>query len=509
MVNKKIINILPRMTTNLNNNIRIINEEFKDLNYIDDNNKSLLHIFIQEKNKESDTMLAIKSLLKCGKLNPNLKDINGYNFIQTALIKGYSEDFVLELIKITINNTDTALDINTVDNEGNTIVHTAIESDEYNQDFIRIYKLLCENGFDSFIVNKKGKNIYNTAIEATLEKGKLFGNQLNLLQQIFETSYEEEKNINNISITKEDLTKIEKLGTILNKKNFITNPAFGREKEIESLIVNLASEKTSPLVIGDSGVGKTVLIEELAYRIINEQVPDYLKKRIVLEVNPNELVAGTMYAGSFEEKIKTLMELCVKYNIILFIDGIYSIYGTGTHDNSKIDMASMLSSYMKRQGAKIIGTTTIEEYNEYFATSSLKGSFNVIKVSEPDYNTLYQIIEKTINDYGYKTNINVNKILNTNIIDLLIEVTSKKVRLQNDNINNPSLVVSIIDMAFAYAKVDNSKVLTKEHFIKSLNVCERIYPSTRQKVIDKLNYSNNDYDKNNSKVLKIDFTTRR
>jgi len=314
-------------------------------------------------------------------------------------------------------------------------------------------------------------------------------------------------------LSKSVIVKIEKLGKILNHKTYNAYPSVGRENEIENLIIGLASDKVSPLVIGESGVGKTNLIDELAYRIINDQVPEFLKNRTIIEINPNELLAGTKYSGTLEEKIKNLMDICSKYNAILFIDKIHRTIGAGTHDKSSVDMAAMLVPYMEREGIKIIGTTTIEEYNEYFANNSMKEKFYVVKVTEPNNDILYNIIEKAIIDYSSNTNITSYDILNDGkIIDLLIKVTSKKHRVYNDKTNNPSLVLSIIDMAFAYAKAKGDNILKNEHFIKSLNICDRIYPVAREKVIRILNDSNTEYNSNiksnKSKVLKIDFTKK-
>lgn len=522
MINEKIINILPLMTADLDKNIKIIYEKFSNLYYLDEDNQTLLHIFLSNKFDERETILAIKSLLKCGRLDPNLKDDCGYNFIQTALHNGYSEKFILELISVTLASSNRLLNVNTIDCNGNTIVHTAINSEKYHDNIVSIYSVLCNNGFDS-----TKKNNYNESLLDALNDNKdkfdkqeiikfkqLFNDKTNFLIENKEHDKDvpiDEKNFL-INISKDDITKIEKIGKILNYKNYNTYPVVGRENEIESLIISLASFSTSPLIIGEHGVGKSILVDELVYRIENEQVPHFLRNKLVIEVNPSELIAGAKYSGTFEERIKTLMEICSKYDAILFIDKIHRTYGTGTHDSSKVDMASMLVPYMEKEGIKIIGTTSLEEYNEYFQNSDLKYKFDVIKVSEPDYNTLYKIIEKVILDYSLKTNINSYYILkNTSIIDLLIEVTNKKHRVYNDNINNPKLVISIIDKAFAYARVDNSNELKTEHFIKSLNLCNRIYPTAKEKVIEKLSYSNKDYNeiKNNSKVLKIDFATRR
>ena len=253
---------------------------------------------------------------------------------------------------------------------------------------------------------------------------------------------------------------------------------------------------------------ETSLVDELVYRIINDEETGFLKNRMIVEVNSSILVSGTKYAGTFEEKVKTLMEFCIKHNAILFIDEIHTIFGVGTHNKSNVDLADMLKYYIDRYDIKIIGITTEYEYNEYLANEAFKRNFKLIKIEEPDENTLYDIIEKTIIDYGKKTNVNPSEVLNDfRIIDNLIELTSKKNRVQGDNVNNPDLVISIIDDAFSNAIINNRDYLKKEDIISALNECDRIYNSSRERIIRKVKNSKNvnDESKVKNKVLKVDF----
>lgn len=502
MLTNKIDNIIDKMTSDINKNIRIINEEFTDLNVVYNNKETLLHLLLNNKNNEEKTMNAIKTILSTKRASVNLKNNSGDTFIQTALWTGYSERFILELINTTLKYYSSKFNINSVDNDGNTIMHTAIISENYTEGINTIYKLLLQNGFNSTIKNKRNEDILKTLNIVYEEKSKYSFEQVKQFKKI----YNSKEYINNIIIDQE---KISKYGKILNNKEFHTNPTVGREEQIENLIIGLASDKVSPLVVGERGIGKTILIDELVYRIKNNQVPEFLKNKIIIEVNPSELVAGTKYAGTFEEKIKELMEICKKNDAILFIDNIDRVCGTGTHDKSSVDMASMLSSYIERDKIKIIGTISKEAYNTHFSNNSFKENFYVINAIEPDYNTLYKIIEKTIIDYGIKMNINTSNLLyESNIIDLLIELTSKKHRIYNDNINNPKLVISIIDLSFAYAKSKDSNILNKEHITKGIDMCNRIYPTAKENIIKKINNEQNVETKNTSKVLKIDFSKR-
>ena len=147
MEKEKVEKIIKKMTKDIDKNITLIESEFKNMEYVDYENQSLLHIFVSELYDNNKCLLAIESLLKAG-LNPNLCDDFSYNFIQNALYTGYNETFILNIIKLALKN---GLDVNHQDSDLDTIVHTAIYSDNYHGKIINIYKLLCDNGFDSNI----------------------------------------------------------------------------------------------------------------------------------------------------------------------------------------------------------------------------------------------------------------------------------------------------------------------------------------------------------------------
>jgi len=146
----------------------------------------------------------------------------------------------------------------------------------------------------------------------------------------------------------------------------------------------------------------------------------------------------------------------------------------------------MLKQAIDRQGLKVIGTTTSEEYEKYFSNDALKRRFEKVLVDEPNAIILYNIINKVFNDYSSNNNI---KLLSNmgNIIDNLIELTDSKHRTWNDKVCNPDLVIGIVDKIFADAKVNNQKELTIENIIYGINSCNRVYNSSKEDVINNLN----------------------
>jgi len=274
--------------------------------------------------------------------------------------------------------------------------------------------------------------------------------------------------------------------TILTEKKFKNEPAIGRDKEVNDLIIALAQDKKNPILVGPSGTGKTTIADQLAYKIQKGNVPEFLKNKKIIEIDLANLLSGTKYSGTLEEKFTNLISLAVKNDAIIFIDEIHTIYGAGTHDKSDYDIAAMLKQAIDRQGLKVIGTTTSEEYEKYFSNDALKRRFEKVLVDEPNEIILYNIINKVFNDYSSNNNI---KLLSNmgNIIDNLIELTDSKHRTWNDKVCNPDLVIGIVDKIFADAKVNNQKELTIENIIYGINSCNRVYNSSKEDVINNLN----------------------
>ena len=522
MLNKNNIKVLlSKMTEDVQSNLKMIKSSFGSLEYTDEENQSILHILVDDKYDETKCFLAIKSLLQIG-LSPNTEADFNYNFIQTALYAGYSEAFILKIISESLKYN---LNINHVDCDRDTIMHTAIYSDDYLGEVERIYDLLCANGFDSTKKDLDEKNL----LEAMIFQKQYTKNQIESFKKKFEQRCfikqnsnppKEAKNITNNVLAKEeaplsivtsilsnkDIQELEKYGKVLNNKNYLVAPTIKREKELKNIMVTLAQNKKRPLIVGESGVGKTALVDELAYRIKLGQVPNFLQGKIILEIDPSDIVAGCQYVGMFEEKMKNLINICIKLDVIVFIDEIHRIYGIGSTKGNDNDMASMLKHYIDRSNLKVIGTTTEKEYEKFFSEDALKRRFEKITVKEPTEDILNQIIDKVIGDYYIKNGISFeNENIRSRIVNIILNATQKSHRVYNDIINNPDLAISIIDKAFAFAKVYDSKFITPDHFIESFECCDRIYESIKEQSIATLKELNKKQTKPIQKILKIDF----
>ncbi|RAS37504.1 ATP-dependent Clp protease ATP-binding subunit [Paraburkholderia bryophila] len=177
-----------------------------------------------------------------------------------------------------------------------------------------------------------------------------------------------------------DLTALAKQGKL--------DPVVGRAQEIESTIEVLARRrKNNPVLIGEPGVGKTAIVEGLAQRIVNGEVPEVLRGRRLVEVNLNSMVAGAKYRGEFEERAKALIdEVTVrKDELILFIDELHTIVGAGQGGGEGgLDIANVLKPALARGELSLIGATTLNEYQKYIEKdAALERRFQPVLICEP------------------------------------------------------------------------------------------------------------------------------
>jgi ATP-dependent Clp protease ATP-binding subunit ClpC len=173
------------------------------------------------------------------------------------------------------------------------------------------------------------------------------------------------------------------------------DPVVGRETEIERIMQILSRRtKNNPVLIGEPGVGKTAVVEGLAQRITNSDVPELLKNKQIYTLDLAALVAGSKYRGEFEERLKKVMkEITQRGDIILFIDEIHNLVGAGAAEGA-IDAASILKPALARGELQTIGATTLDEYRKYLERdSALERRFQQIRVEQPSVEETVQILE--------------------------------------------------------------------------------------------------------------------
>jgi ATP-dependent Clp protease ATP-binding subunit ClpC len=244
-----------------------------------------------------------------------------------------------------------------------------------------------------------------------------------------------------------NLTKLAKKGKL--------NKIIGREEELQRLIqILLKKTKNNPILIGEPGVGKTAIVEGLAYKIANNEIKELQNKQII-ELTVSSILAGTSLRGELEKKLEDLIkQLENNYNIILFIDEIHTIMLDNTISN-------VLKPALARGQLTIIGATTTEEYYKYIEKDpALERRFQPILINEPTLEQTLQILENIIPSFEQHHNVRYDKEMLFNLIKLSQRYIPNR--------NLPDKVIDLIDEAATYVKTEKNKNIVELEDIKEI-----------------------------------------
>ncbi|MDD3861859.1 MAG: ATP-dependent Clp protease ATP-binding subunit [Candidatus Gracilibacteria bacterium] len=229
------------------------------------------------------------------------------------------------------------------------------------------------------------------------------------------------------------------------------DPIIGRKKEIER-VVSILSRKTknNPVIIGESGVGKTAVVEGLAQAIANDSVPDNMADKKILSLSMSSVVAGTKYRGEFEERIKQILEEAASQeNVILFIDELHTIMGAGSAEGS-LDAANILKPALSRGKVQVIGATTTAEYRKNIEKdAALERRFQSVMVEEPSVEETLDMLSGIRESFEDHHNLLITG-------DALSAAVNLSKRYINDRFL-PDKAIDLIDEAAAKKRIKTAK----------------------------------------------------
>ena len=251
------------------------------------------------------------------------------------------------------------------------------------------------------------------------------------------TSASAEETYNSLNKYAKNLNELAKTGKL--------DPVIGRDEEIRRVLQILSRRtKNNPMLVGEPGVGKTAIAEGLAHRIVDGDVPENLKSKIVFSLDMGALIAGAKYKGEFEERLKSVVKevIAAEGDIVLFIDEIHTLVGAGGGEGA-MDAANILKPALARGELRAIGATTLDEYQKYFEKDkALERRFQKIMVDEPDTESAISILRGIKEKYEAHHKVRIkddaiiaavelsqryitNRFLPDKAIDLMDEAASK------------------------------------------------------------------------------------
>jgi ATP-dependent Clp protease ATP-binding subunit ClpB len=274
----------------------------------------------------------------------------------------------------------------------------------------------------------KDQGVTGKALKATIE-------ELRKGERV--TSASAEENYNSLNKYAKNLNELARTGKL--------DPVIGRDEEIRRVLQILTRRtKNNPMLVGEPGVGKTAIAEGLAHRIVDGDVPENLKNKIVFSLDMGALIAGAKYKGEFEERLKSVVKevTAAEGDIVLFIDEIHTLVGAGGGEGA-MDAANILKPALARGELRAIGATTLDEYQKYFEKDkALERRFQKVLIDEPDTESAISILRGIKEKYETHHKVQIkdeaiiaavelsqryinNRFLPDKAIDLMDEAASK------------------------------------------------------------------------------------
>ena len=282
------------------------------------------------------------------------------------------------------------------------------------------------------------------------------------------------------NIEEKRISVLETYGENFLEKEYITNPAIGRDQQIKEMLLILLTPDKSCILVGKPGVGKTAIVEGLAYNIQKGNVPDKLKDYQVIRVNTSAIMGEDPVTG--EAKVQTLLEeLKTKSKLILFIDEIHTLMG---NKGEALDFANIFKPALDRGDVKVVGATTVDEYERYILRDkAFVRRFQKVDVAEPTRNENVMILMGTLPKIEKRTGATMKytSYVKRLMMEFITDITSEFKRIYEIGSRYPDVSLTIVQEAFSHALFDNRTEVEVKDFRQAIVSSKNIYPDVIKK----------------------------
>lgn len=289
---------------------------------------------------------------------------------------------------------------------------------------------------------------------------------------------------NDFDIKDKRINILDTYGDNFQNRDYITNPAIGRDEQIKQLILILLTPDKSAILVGKPGVGKTAIVEGLAYRIQIGSIPEVLKDYSVVKINTSALLGVDPVTK--ESKVQILLdELKTKTKLILFIDEIHTLMG---NKGEALDFANMFKPALDRGDIKVIGATTTEEYERYILRDkAFVRRFQRVNVSEPTREENIQILMGTLPKIEKRTGIKMmyTRFVQKRVMEFITDITSEYKRIYEIGSRYPDVSLTLVQEAFSNALFENRNLVNIMDYRKAIVNTKNVYQDVIKKELPK------------------------
>lgn len=276
---------------------------------------------------------------------------------------------------------------------------------------------------------------------------------------------------------------IKRYGVNFTEQEYVVNPAIGREKELRELSLVLLTPEKSAILTGKPGIGKTAIVEGLAYLIQRDEVPDALKGYTIIKVDTQALMGTVQETG--DSRVQTLIDEILEHEkYILFIDEIHTLINATT--DSALDFANMFKTGLGRGDLKVIGATTSDEYERYILRDkAFTRRFQRINIEEPDQELTVKIVTGVIPRIEHNTGIKMGytPFIQEKLARFIVEVTTEYNRVYENAARYPDVAITMMSQAFSEALFENKKVVTASDVRSAIKNSKAVYPDVIKKYL--------------------------